>query len=127
MAVVVIRIRIRKLVVMSVQPHPVNRAVLAAQGSTGGEEMLKPEGESEGAMTQQSVIADGDPETGRDPVENEQAGDRGPAPETRKKGHNRKDVDHDHESNRDGVLVAFRFAPGFALARATKKTCLRFG
>ena len=42
MAVVMIRIRIRKLVVMPVQSHPVDRAVLAAQGAAGCEKAFQP-------------------------------------------------------------------------------------
>ncbi len=124
MAVVVISIRIGKFVVMPVQSHPVNGTVLAAQRSAGGEKVLKPEGQTEGAVAEQAVIADGDAKTGCDPVENEHARDRWPAPEARKKGHNRKGVDHDHESNREHVLVIFSFALSLALARSLKKACL---
>ena len=44
MAVVMICIRIGKLMVMPMQPHPVDRTVLAAQGPAGCEKALQPQG-----------------------------------------------------------------------------------
>ncbi|EAU75180.1 50S ribosomal protein L9 [Synechococcus sp. RS9916] len=50
MAVVVISIRIGKLVVVAMQAHPVDGAVLAAEGAAGGEEALQPGGNPEGTV-----------------------------------------------------------------------------
>jgi hypothetical protein len=44
MTVVMIRIGVRKLVVMTVQPHPVDGTVLAAQGPAGSEKVFQPNG-----------------------------------------------------------------------------------
>ena len=44
MAVVMICIRIGKLVVMPVQPHPIDRTVLAAQSAAGCEKSFQPLG-----------------------------------------------------------------------------------
>ena len=74
-------------------------------------------------MRQQAVIAEGDAEAGGDPVQNQQAGHSRPAPEARQKGHGREGVDHDHESNRDGMLVIFRASCRLALAWTMKKAC----
>ncbi len=124
MTVVMICIRIGKLVVMPVQPHPIDGAVLAAQGPAGGKKPFQPSGQAEGSVREQAVIAKGDAEAGCDPVQHQQAGDRRPAPEARQEGHNREGVDHDHESNRDGMLVIFRAVCRFALAWTMKKPCL---
>jgi hypothetical protein len=44
MTVVMICIRIGKLVVMPVQPYPIDGAVLAAQGPAGGKKPFQPSG-----------------------------------------------------------------------------------
>ena len=67
-------------------------------------------------MRQQAVIAEGDAQAGCNPIQNQQAGHSRPAPEARQKGHNREGVDHDHESNRDGMLVIFRAGRRLTLA-----------
>ena len=100
MAVVVIRIRIRKLVVVAMQAHPVDRAVLAAQGPAGGEETFQPGGHLERAMREQAVIADGDPQAGGDPIEDQQGADGLGAPEPGHQCHDREGMDRDHESDR---------------------------
>ena len=124
MAVVMIRIRIGKLVVMPMQSHPVDGAVLAAQGAAGCKKAFQPQGEAEGSVREQAVIANRDAEAGCDPIQNEQAGDSRPAPEARQEGHNREGVDHDHESNRDGMLVIFKVGGRLAFAGTMKKPCL---
>ena len=75
-------------------------------------------------MREQAVIANRDTEAGCDPIQNEQAGESRPAPEARQEGHNREGVDHDHESNRDGMLVIFRARRRLGLAGTLKKSCL---
>ena len=77
-------------------------------------------------MREQTVIAEGDAQAGRNPVQNQQAGHSGPAPEARQEGHNREGVDHDHESNRDGMLVIFRAICRLALTWTMKKACLSY-
>ena len=105
MAVVVIRIRIGKFVVVAVQAHPVDRAVLAAEGTAGGEEPLQLAGHLESAVTEQSVIADGHPQAGGDPVENQQAGHGGQAPEARQQRNGGQHMDGDHEQQHRPVVL----------------------
>ena len=66
-------------------------------------------------MREQAVIAKGDAEAGRDPIQNQQARHSRPAPEAWQQGHNREGVDHDHESNRDGMLVILGLVAGSPL------------
>ena len=70
--------------VMAVQADPVNGAVLAAQGSAGGEEALQPLRKPQGPVGEHPVVANGDPEAGRDPIEDQQGCGGLPAPELRK-------------------------------------------
>ena len=125
MAVVVIRIRIGKLVMVSMQTHLVDGAVLATQCPAGRKKTLKPGGQMEGAVCQQAVITNRDTQAGGDPVQNKQAGERWQAPEARKQGYSSKDMDHDHESNRDGMLVILPSGVGLAFARFMEEACLR--
>ena len=71
---------------VAVQAHPVNGAVLAAQGAAGGEEALQPVGQPQSPVGEQSVVADGDPQAGRDPIEDGQGAGGFPAPEAWQEG-----------------------------------------
>ena len=75
-------------------------------------------------MREQAVIANRDTEAGCDPIQNEQAGDSRPAPEARQECHDREGVNHDHESNRDGMLVSFKVGRRLAFAGSMEKSCL---
>ena len=95
-AVVVVDSSVGKLVVVPVQTDPVNRAVLAAQGSAGGQDTLQPMGHPKGAMAEKTVIAQGDPQASGDPVKDQQ-GDQGlPAPEPWQQGHQGQAMDRRH-------------------------------
>ncbi len=96
-AVVMIGVRIGKLVVMAVQPHPVNRSVLAAQGAAGGEEPLQPEGHPESPVAEHAVVANRHPQAGRHPIEHQQRHHRLPAPELGQQGEHRQAMHHGHE------------------------------
>ena len=96
---VVINIRIRELVVMAVQADPINRALLAADRATGGENPLKPLGDPEGPMAQEPVIADGHAQAGGEPIEHQEGNDRLPAPELGQECHHSKPMDGGHEAN----------------------------
>ena len=95
---VVIDIRIREFVVMAVQAHPINRALLAADRATGGEKAFEPMGDLEGPMAQEPVIADGHAQAGGDPIEHHEGSDGLPAPELGKECHHRKPMDGGHEA-----------------------------
>ncbi len=123
MAVVVISIRIGELVVMAVQSHPVDWAVLAAEGPAGGEEALQPLRQLEGAVRQQAVVADGDAEAGGDPIENQQAGNGLPAPEDGCQSQQAEGMNHDHESDRGPVLAALSGHVLFAFAGLVQQGC----
>ena len=58
-------------VVVTVQAHPVDRSVLAAEGPAGSEHTLDPPGRLETAMAEQPVITQSDAEAGGHVVENE--------------------------------------------------------
>ena len=96
----VIRIRIGELVVVAVQPHPVDRTVLAAEGAAGGEEALQPGGHLEGPVAEQAVVADRHAQAGGDPIEHQQAGHGRQAPKARQQRHQGQEVDHHHEADR---------------------------
>ena len=119
-AVVMIRIRIGKLVVVTVQTRPVDRAVLAAEGATGGEEALQPLGHAEGPMAEQPVVADRHAQAGGDPVENHQRGHGGHAPEARQQGHQGQNVDRRHEADGDPAAATRNFRRGLTAAGATQ-------
>ena len=67
---------------MAMQANPVDGSVLAAEGSTGGEEALQPVGNREGTVREQAGVADRYPEASRDPIQHQNGSDRLPAPET---------------------------------------------
>ena len=112
----VIGFRIGELVVVAVQAHPVDRAVLGAEGAAGGEEALQPVGHPEGAVAEQAVVADGDAQTGGDPVHHHQ-GTGGPgAPETGQQGHHRQEMERGHVGDRAPVVAFLGLGLRAALA-----------
>gem|GEM_PF-3190543 len=58
MTVVVVGVGIGKLVVVAMEPDPVDRPVLTAQGTTGSKKAFQPTRNSEGAVREQAVVAD---------------------------------------------------------------------
>ena len=97
MAVVVVGRIVGMEMVVAVQPHPIDRAVLAAEGAAGGDQRLQPAGHREGAMGQEAVVAERDPHTGGEPIEHQQRADRLPAPEAGQQRHQGEGVNHHHE------------------------------
>jgi hypothetical protein len=83
MAVVVIRVRVGKLVVVAMETGPGDRPLLAAQGTAGGEKSFQPFGNPKRPVRQQSVVTDRDSEAGCSPVQNAEGENGLPAPETR--------------------------------------------
>ena len=106
MTVVMIGIRIRKLVVVPMQAHPINRPLLAAEGAAGGKEALQPAGHAQGAMAEQTVVADGHAQAGGQPVENQQAGEGSQAPESWQQSHQGQGVNRGHEQGDAQAQVA---------------------
>jgi hypothetical protein len=95
-AVVVVDGSIGKFVVVTMQSDPVNGAVLAAEGSAGGQDTLQPMGDLERAMAEKTVITQGDPQASSDPVQDQQGDQRLPAPEPWQQGHQGQTMDGRH-------------------------------
>ena len=113
-----IHFRIGKLVVVAVQAHPIDRAVLAAEGAAGGEETLQPLGHPEGAVAEHAVVADRHAQAGGDPIEHQEAGHGLQAPELGQQGHHRQHMDDGHEADGDpGGGFRPLGASGLAMAR----------
>ena len=117
-AAVVVNLGVGKLVVVAVQAHPIDRAVLAAEGAAGGEETLQPLGHPEGAVAEHAVVADRHAQAGGDPIEHQEAGHGGQAPELGQQGHHRQHMDDGHEADGDpGGGFRALGASGLAMAR----------
>ena len=123
-AVVMISIRIGKLVVVAVEPHPVNRAMLAAEGATGCEETLQPLGQSKRSMRQQSVVTNRHAKAGGHPIQDREGRHRLPAPEQWQEGDDRQGVDRDHESDRSPAFRRIESDRGMAFVGHMQPFCL---
>ena len=103
MTVVVVSWIVGVQMVMAMQAHPVDRTVLAAEGTAGSDNQLQPPGHLKSSVGQQTVITQGHPHTGGEPVQPQKDQQCCWAPEAWQQSDQRQGMDRHHEQQRSGA------------------------
>jgi hypothetical protein len=89
------------LVMKPVCSHPEDGSAFESEGAAHHQEILKPPGALESAMGEQAMVAEADPKTAGQPVQEESGKECGPC-KHEERG-NRADVECDHERRGDPI------------------------